>query len=72
MAKSISFEQSILDLEAIVMQLEKGELSLDDALKHYEKGIKLAHTCQKTLTQAEQKIISLSTTPSDERDSDDK
>ena len=59
MAKPISFEKSIVDLETIVSQLEKGDLSLDDALKQFEKGIGLARTCQTTLTQAEQKIASL-------------
>lgn len=60
MAKPISFETSIVDLESIVMQLEKGELSLGEALKQYEKGIGLARTCQATLAQAEQKIAALS------------
>ncbi|MDP3705174.1 MAG: exodeoxyribonuclease VII small subunit [Legionellaceae bacterium] len=62
MTKPIPFEQSIAELEAIVMQLEKGELSLDDSLKQFEKGITLARTCQETLNQAEQKIELLSTT----------
>lgn len=62
MTKPIPFEKSIAELEAIVMQLEKGELSLDDSLKQFEKGITLARTCQETLNQAEQKIELLSAT----------
>lgn len=56
MSKAIQFEQSINDLEQIVKQLEKGELTLEESLKQFEKGIKLARTCQTVLTQAEQKI----------------
>ncbi len=60
MSKPIHFESSIAELEAIVSQLEKGELPLEDSLKQFEKGINLAQKCQKILTQAEQKIEILS------------
>lgn len=60
MTKPIHFEKSIAELEAIVTQLEKGELSLEDSLKQFEQGISLARTCQETLNQAEQKIEMLS------------
>lgn len=65
MTQPIQFEKSIAELEAIVMQLEKGELSLEDSLQQFEKGITLARQCQDTLNQAEQKIEILSavTTP---------
>ena len=65
MTKPIQFEKSIAELEAIVLQLEKGELSLEDSLQQFEKGITLARQCQDTLNQAEQKIEMLSavTTP---------
>ena len=46
------------------MQLEKGELSLDDSLKQFEKGINIARSCQDVLTSAEQKIEILSSTKS--------
>lgn len=59
MTKSISFEKSIKELEEIVSLLEKGDLSLDDSLKQFEKGISLARTCQEKLSQAEQKITTL-------------
>lgn len=48
------------NLETIVQQLEKGDLSLDESLKIYEQGIKLAGECQKTLTKADQKVAILS------------
>lgn len=56
MTKPIHFEKSMAELEEIVMQLEKGELSLEDSLKQFEKGITLARKCQEVLNQAEQKI----------------
>ncbi|MDF1677614.1 MAG: exodeoxyribonuclease VII small subunit [Legionellaceae bacterium] len=56
MTKPAKFEQSILALEKVVTALEKGDVSLDDALKQFEKGIALTHTCQTLLTEAEQKI----------------
>lgn len=61
MTKPIHFEKSIAELETIVMQLENGDLSLEESLKQYEKGITLARKCEETLTRAEQKIELLST-----------
>lgn len=56
MTNTLQFEQSICELETIVAQLERGELSLEESLQQFEKGITLARTCQTILTQAEQKI----------------
>tara|TARA_B100000949_G_C13891272_1_gene288816 strand:+ start:308 stop:517 length:210 start_codon:yes stop_codon:yes gene_type:complete len=56
MTESKSFETNLQELESIVNQLEQGELSLDDALKKFEEGVKLARFCQKTLNKAELKI----------------
>jgi len=56
MSKGIHFEQSVNELEDIVRQLEKGELTLEDSLKQFEKGISLARHCQDVLNKAEQKI----------------
>ncbi|AAU28391.1 TPA: exodeoxyribonuclease VII small subunit [Legionella pneumophila] len=72
MSKGIHFEQSITELEEIVRQLEKGELSLEESLKQFEKGISLARRCQNALNQAEQKIETLTGTDSNiELDSDE-
>ena len=60
MTKPSQFEKSITDLEQIVSQLEKGELSLEESLKKYEKGIQLAKVCEKALAEAEQKVETLS------------
>ena len=56
MTKTIHFEKTLSELEDIVQQLEKGDLSLEQSLKQFEKGIHLARQCQDTLNQAEQRI----------------
>lgn len=50
------FEKDLERLEQLVEALEEGGLSLDDALKRFEEGIKLARRCEKTLADAERKI----------------
>lgn len=50
------FEKDLERLEQIVESLEAGGLSLDEALKRFEEGIKLARRCEKALTEAERKI----------------
>jgi exodeoxyribonuclease VII small subunit len=50
------FERALAELEATVDKLEHGELSLEDALKHFERGVALARECQASLKQAEQKV----------------
>ena len=66
----INFEKALEELESIVEDLESGDLSLENSLKSFEKGIKLARQCQEQLSQAElqvQKLIEedgeLKTTP---------
>ena len=54
--KKQSFEESMERLEAIVAQLEKGECGLDQSLKLFEEGAKLAGQCGQLLDQAEQKV----------------
>nr|WP_322096844.1 exodeoxyribonuclease VII small subunit [Povalibacter uvarum] len=55
-APAPDFEASLAELEAIVEKLEQGELSLDDSLKQFERGVQLTRVCQAALTQAEQKV----------------
>lgn len=57
--KEISFEKALEKLEKVVEALEVGDLSLDDSLKKYEEGIKLARTCQQKLDKAKQRIEEL-------------
>lgn len=54
--ENVSFETAMTRLEAIVMQLEEGKVSLDDSLKLYEEGISLVRLCSNRLDEAEQKI----------------
>ena len=56
MAEEIKFEKALERLEKIVEDLENGNISLEDALKKYEEGVKLSAVCQKRLAQAEKKI----------------
>ena len=57
--KSIDFEQSLSELETLVNQLEKGDMSLEDSLKAFEAGVKLTRDCQQRLTEAEQRVQKL-------------
>lgn len=50
------FEKNLETLEGIVDALEGGDLSLEDALSHFEKGIKMTNECQQALTLAEQRV----------------
>lgn len=50
------FEQALAELEALVANLEGGALSLEDSLKHFERGIALTRACQKALSEAEQRV----------------
>ena len=51
-----NFEDSLKRLETIVEQMEKGELSLEDCMKHFEEGTKLANFCTAKLEETEKKI----------------
>lgn len=44
------------ELEQLVEQMERGEISLEESLKSFERGIKLTRTCQQALQDAEQKV----------------
>ena len=55
-----AFEQSMLELEQLVDQLERGELTLEASLDAFERGIKLTRACQQALEQAEQRVRLLS------------
>ena len=56
-----TFEESMTELENIVTKLEAGDITLDASLELFEKGIKLAKTCQKKLDDAEKKVKILTT-----------
>jgi exodeoxyribonuclease VII small subunit len=54
--KKPDFEQSLAELEALVDALEAGDLSLEQSLTSFEKGIALTRTCQAALNEAEQTV----------------
>ena len=53
------FEGSLKRLEALVTEMEKGDLPIEEALKAFEEGIGLTRECQKILQDAEQKVVLL-------------
>ena len=54
--KEIDLEKSLAQLEALVEELENGDLPLEKAMKKFEEGIKLTRGCQTALKDAEQKV----------------
>jgi len=50
------FESALRELESLVEKMEQGDLSLEDSLKHFERGVILSRTCQQALKTAEQKV----------------
>ena len=54
-----TFEQAIEKLEAIVDELEQGDLTLEETLKKFEEGMELSKFCTDKLNQAEQKLKKL-------------
>ena len=55
-ATGIKFESALEDLEQVVEQLESGELSLEDSLAAFEKGVGLVKFCNQKLNEVEKKI----------------
>ena len=54
--ENLSFEESLSELETIVQNLEQGELSLEDSMTRFERGLNLSQVSQEKLKNAEQKI----------------
>lgn len=53
---SVDFEASLSQLNKLIEKMESGKLSLNDSLTYFEEGVTLIKQCQTALTQAEQKI----------------
>lgn len=58
--EDVDFEAAMLELEQLVRQMENGDLSLDESLKAFERGVRLTRQCQKSLAEAELKVKMLS------------
>ncbi len=61
-----NFEKNLLELENIIKKLESEEVSLEESIKLFENGVKLSGECRKTLTEAENKIITLTEAESEQ------
>ncbi len=57
--KTVDFEKSLERLETIVEEMESGNLSLEQMIKHFEEGSKLVTLCSGKLNEVEQKIEKL-------------
>ncbi len=55
-ATSLTFEQALSELEGIVQKLEAGDVSLDEAIDAYSRGIELKNQCQKRLEAARMRV----------------
>lgn len=51
-----SFEDALAELEQLVNRLERGDISLEESLQAFERGVNLTRICQKALQEAEQKV----------------
>ena len=58
--KSFSFEEAMTRLEEIVRMLENGKVSLDESIKLYEEGVALVNSANTLLTNAKQKLMTVS------------
>ncbi|MDO4668106.1 MAG: exodeoxyribonuclease VII small subunit [Streptococcus sp.] len=57
MSKDKTFETSLAELETIVQKLENGDVALEEAIKEFQKGMKLSKDLQTILNQAEKTLV---------------
>ena len=57
-----NFEKALEELEALVEQMESGDLSLDESLKQFKRGVELTRHCQGVLDSAQQTVQKLTDT----------
>ena len=57
--KKLTFEDAMAELEDVISKLESNNLSLDEMINFYEKGMKLTKSCKQQLTEAEEQITTL-------------
>ena len=55
--KELSFEECLKELEEIVSKLESKDISLDDAVKYYQKGLELSKRCYEIFNQTQEVIV---------------
>ena len=54
--EKLTFEEAMKELELLVDSLDKGDISLDEAISAYDRGSKLKDYCQKKLNEAKMKV----------------
>ena len=54
--KKPDFETALAELETLVEKMEQGDLSLEESLQQFERGVQLTRSCQQALKDAEQKV----------------
>tara|TARA_B100001564_G_C20033606_1_gene400003 strand:- start:245 stop:478 length:234 start_codon:yes stop_codon:yes gene_type:complete len=54
--KDLTFEEALNELEEIVNSMERGEISLEEAIKAYERGTDLKNQCERRLKEAKMKV----------------
>jgi exodeoxyribonuclease VII small subunit len=54
--ETMEFGRALAELEGLVERMEKGELSLEESLRCFERGVELTRICQQTLREAEQRV----------------
>ncbi|SFC77120.1 exodeoxyribonuclease VII small subunit [Tropicimonas isoalkanivorans] len=59
--EQMSFEEAMAELEKLVVQLEKGEVPLEESITLYERGEALKAHCEKKLKAAEEKVATITT-----------
>lgn len=57
--EEMSFEEAMAELEAVVGQLERGEVALDQSIALYERGAQLKARCEVKLREAEEKVAQI-------------
>jgi len=57
--EDLSFEDAMRELEAVVGQLERGDVPLDQSIALYERGAKLKARCEAKLKEAEEKVAAI-------------
>ncbi len=54
--KKACFEEAVSELESIISRLEKGELTLDESIEFFQRGVELSKYCSKRLDEVEKRI----------------
>lgn len=66
--KKVDFEATLSELETLVERMESGDLSLEDSLSAFERGVTLTRECQQALSEAELRVKTLTAAADDSAD----